>query len=76
MDIEKEIENLREQACHNQRTGFPELAEKQRQCAEWLQELIKLRNASDRICGIHGSCLFCDAYNFEMDACAFGKEEK
>lgn len=76
MDIEKEIENLKVQANHNLLTRYEELAEKQKQCAEWLQELIELRNASDYICDIHGSCWFCDAYNYEIGACAFGKEEK
>lgn len=38
MNIEKEIENLREQARHNERTGFPDLAEKQNQLANWLSD--------------------------------------
>jgi hypothetical protein len=42
MDIEKEIENLRVQARHNERTGFHELAEKQNQIADWLQELVEI----------------------------------
>lgn len=75
-EIKKEIENLREQARHNERTGFHELAEKQIQCAEWLQELLELRSASDYICDIHGACSFCDAYNYEIGACVFGKGEK
>lgn len=38
MDIEKEIESLREQAWRNKRTGFPDLAKKQNQIADWLSD--------------------------------------
>lgn len=76
MDIEKEIENLKVQANHNRLTGYEELAEKQSQYAKWFEELIRIRNASDYICDMHGACSFCDAYNYEMGACVFGKEEK
>lgn len=42
MDIEKEIENLREQACHNKRTGYPDLAKKQNQIADWLSDYTEI----------------------------------
>lgn len=44
MNIEKEIESLMVQAKNNRIAGFPELAEKQIQLANWLRELIKLRD--------------------------------
>ena len=37
-EIKKEIKNLRVQESHNERTGFPDLAEKQNQIADWLSD--------------------------------------
>lgn len=43
-DILKEVKNLRYQAQNNRRTHFYKLAEYQEQVADWLEELVELRN--------------------------------
>jgi len=44
MSIEEEIKNLRYQAQNDIRTGYPELAAWRNQIADWLTELMKLKD--------------------------------
>ena len=87
MDIEKEIENLIYQAKNNERTGYIELAQQQRQYVAWFKELLKYRKQDTdfvksinhyhkAMCKITPDCEMCDAYDGKYCELGFKKFEE
>lgn len=78
-DIQQKIETLRYQAEHNERTGYPGLALEQIILAQWLEELLELReiykNALDVVCGKHLECEQCDAFEGDLQRCVLKRKE-
>ena len=78
-DIQQKIETLRYQAEHNERTGYPGLALEQIILAQWLEELLELReiykNALDVVCNRNLECEHCDAYDSDLQRCVLKRKE-